>query len=70
MNDLIAIAASTAGALSLTWATYEIRGYVARRRRHGAPRAPGYGRMRIALYAGLATVGAMLGLAIGAWLGR
>ncbi len=70
MTDLIAITASAAGALSLTWAVYEVRGYLERRRRHGAPRAPGYGRMRLALYAGLATVGAMLGMAIGAWLGR
>jgi hypothetical protein len=68
VTDLFAIAASTAGALSLTWAAYEVHGYLARRRRHGAPRAPGYGRMRIALFAGLATVGAVLGMAVGAWL--
>lgn len=70
MTDLLAIAASTAGALSLTWAAYEVRGYLERRRRHGAPRAPGYWRMRIALYVGLTTVGAVLGMAVGAWLLR
>ena len=70
MTDLIAITASAAGALSLTWATYEVRAYLARRRRYGAPRAPGLWRMRIAMYTGLATVGALLGLGVGAWLQR
>lgn len=70
MNDLLTIVASVVGALSLTWAAFEVPAYMERRRRHGAPRAPGYGRMRIALYAGLVTVGAALGIAIGAWLGR
>lgn len=70
MSDLIAVAASVAGALSLTWSVHEVRAYLARRRRHGAPRAPGFVRLRVALYAGLVTVGALLGMAIGAWLER
>lgn len=70
VTDLLAIVASALGAVALTWAAHEVRGYLARRRRHGAPRAPGYLRMRIALYAGLTTVGAILGLALGAWIAR
>jgi hypothetical protein len=70
LSELLAIVASAAGALSLVWATSEVREYAVRRRRHGAPRAPGYVRMRIALYAGLTTVGALLGLALAAWLRR
>ena len=70
MTDLLAITASVAGALALTWAAFEVPAYLERRRRHGAPRAPGVWRMRIALYAALVTVGAVLGLALGAWILR
>ena len=70
MTDLLAITASTVGALSITWAVFEVHAYLERRRRHGAPRAPGLRRMRMALFAALATVGAVLGMAVGAWLQR
>jgi hypothetical protein len=68
VTDLVAVVASALGALSLTWAWVEVTGYLRRRRGRG-PRAPGYGRMRLALFTALATVGAVLGMALAARAG-
>ena len=67
MSDALAIAVAVAGALSLTWAGFEIAGYRSRRKREG-PGATGRDRLRVALLLGLATVGGMLGLVVGAAL--
>lgn len=67
-GDVLAVLLGTAGALALTWAGVEIRGYLAWARRGRGGRAPDRWRLRAAVYAGLAVVGALLGLALGTWL--
>ena len=67
-GDLLAVALGTTGALALTWAGVEIRGYLAWARRGRGGRAPDRWRLRAAVYAGLAVVGALLGLVVGTWL--
>lgn len=67
-GDVLAVALGTAGALALTWAGIEVRGYLAWARRGRGGRAPDRWRLRAAVYAGLAVIGGLLGLALGAWL--
>ncbi len=69
VNDVLAIVLATAGALALTWAVVEVRAYTTARRGHG-PGTPGRARLRAAVFSGLTVVGGLLGVALGAWLGR
>ena len=67
-GDVLAVALGTTGALALTWAGVEIRGYLAWARRGRGGHPPDRWRLRAAVYAGLVVAGALLGLALGAWL--
>lgn len=63
MTELIAIVAPAADAPTLTWDAFEVRGFIAQRRRQGEPRAPGYVGKRVTPHADLTTLGVMLGSA-------
>jgi hypothetical protein len=67
MNDALAVALGTAGALAWTWLGIEVQSYRRARRSHG-PNAPGRGRLRAAVYVGAAVSGAVLGLVWGSFL--
>jgi hypothetical protein len=67
-GDALAVVLGTAGALALTWASVEIRGYLTWARRGRGGPGPDRWRLRAAVYAGLCVVGALLGLVVGVWL--
>jgi hypothetical protein len=67
-GDVLAVLLGTAGALALTWAGVEVRGYLAWARRGRGGRAPDRWRLRAAFYVGCVALGGVLGLALGAWL--
>jgi hypothetical protein len=66
--DALAILLATAGALAVTWAATEARGYLTWARRGRGGQRPARWRMRAAFYVGCVVLGGLLGLALGAWL--